>query len=155
MYVCLIVKTRGYNVAVLTYVYVHVCMYVCMYVCLRNISTKTVACASGRNCHAESGSAEKLRARKVVSESVEYIGPYHVTGSKCKVYFCAAQIQNARTKLKAHSTWLLCPIKFPKLFNLLTPYYFLFREQLNLGSYFSRIFLLQVVPADMFKHVGV
>ena len=68
-----VVKTKGYNPTVLTYV------YVC--VCLRNQRTKTAVYVFERNRHAENRLAkrqETCKKKEVISESVEYIG-IHIT----------------------------------------------------------------------------
>ena len=87
-----VVKTKGWNVAILTYVYAS------MYACSRNSNTKTAACVSEGNCHAETGSAKKQETRKKKKKGScfwkrgIYKLPYQMTDSKSKIYFCAGQI---------------------------------------------------------------
>ena len=71
-----------------------------------------VVCSCGsltwKNWEWESESFSKCRI---------YRNPYYVTGSKHKVYFYMGQIQNMDV-VESIITWLHCPIRFLKLFNL-------------------------------------
>ena len=66
-----VVKSKGYIVAVLTYVYVRVCIYA------REIKIqKETECVSEKSCRAENESVKRQetpKRKKVVSESMEYI----------------------------------------------------------------------------------
>ena len=70
-YLCVhvfIIKTRGYQKTILT--------YVCVCSCVGKLKHKAVANMSERNCYAENESAKRQNTRKktVISESVQYIG---------------------------------------------------------------------------------
>ena len=81
-----------------------------------------------------------------------YIG-IHIMRPAPNARFISARANSKRADVvESIGTWLHFPIRFPNQFSLLTP---LFREQVNLGSYFSIIFCctLMVLNRHLYHHV--
>ena len=91
-----------------------------------------------RTCENESCPAgiQNVRERENFQRCRRYRYSCLVTSSKRKVYFCTGQNQKSTDVVETYGTWLLCPIRFLKLFNLPTPRYFSFRKKWILDSVF-------------------
>ena len=90
----------------------------------------------------ESCPAWSQNVRKQAIESVEYNIGSHVTrpAQNARFIFYAGQNQNTPTQLRAQCTWLLCPIRFPKLFNLQTSHNFFFGNNWVMDPIFLEFF---------------